>query len=71
MLQRSSEQLYHMPEAPIGTAADGWDPDDMLLLPLRSASREILGFVSVDQPDAVTTAILQVSGAETPTSTSG
>jgi hypothetical protein len=31
-------------------AADGWDPDDMLLLPLRSASGEILGFVSVDQP---------------------
>jgi diguanylate cyclase (GGDEF)-like protein len=31
-------------------AADGWDPDDMLLLPLRSASREILGAVSVDQP---------------------
>jgi diguanylate cyclase (GGDEF)-like protein len=31
-------------------AADGWHPDDMLLLPLRSASREILGFVSVDQP---------------------
>ncbi len=31
-------------------AADGWDPEDMLLLPLRSASREILAFVSVDQP---------------------
>jgi diguanylate cyclase (GGDEF)-like protein len=31
-------------------AADGWDPDDVLLLPLRSASREILGFVSADQP---------------------
>jgi polysaccharide biosynthesis transport protein len=24
MLQRSSEQLYHMPEEPIGTAAEGW-----------------------------------------------
>jgi diguanylate cyclase (GGDEF)-like protein len=34
--------------APLG--AGGWDPDDMLLLPLRSASRELLGFVSVDQP---------------------
>ncbi len=31
-------------------AADGWHPDDMLLLPLRGASREILGIVSVDQP---------------------
>ena len=29
---------------------DGWHPDDILLLPLRSASRAILGFVSVDQP---------------------
>ena len=34
--------------APLG--AGGWDPDDMLLLPLRGASRELLGFVSVDQP---------------------
>jgi diguanylate cyclase (GGDEF)-like protein len=31
-------------------APDGWDPDDMLLLPLRSATQEVLGFVSVDQP---------------------
>ncbi len=34
--------------APLAT--DGWDPNDMLLLPLRNASREVLGFVSVDQP---------------------
>jgi diguanylate cyclase (GGDEF)-like protein len=34
--------------APLG--AGGWDPDDMLLLPLRGTSRELLGFVSVDQP---------------------
>jgi diguanylate cyclase (GGDEF)-like protein len=31
-------------------SAGAWDPDDMLLLPLRGASRELLGFVSVDQP---------------------
>ncbi len=31
-------------------AAGGWDPDDMLLLPLRGAGRELLGFLSVDQP---------------------
>jgi diguanylate cyclase (GGDEF)-like protein len=31
-------------------APDGWDPDDMLLLPLRGAARDILGFISVDQP---------------------
>lgn len=30
--------------------ADGWDPDDMLLLPLRSATHEVLGFLSVDRP---------------------
>ncbi len=34
--------------APLG--AGGWDPDDMLLLPLRGGSGELLGFVSVDQP---------------------
>jgi diguanylate cyclase (GGDEF)-like protein len=31
-------------------APDGWNRDDMLLLPLRTAARELLGFVSVDQP---------------------
>jgi HD-GYP domain-containing protein (c-di-GMP phosphodiesterase class II) len=34
--------------APVG--ADGWHPEDMLLLPLRGASGEVLGIVSVDQP---------------------
>ncbi|HLY47645.1 MAG TPA: diguanylate cyclase [Solirubrobacteraceae bacterium] len=29
---------------------DVWDPEDMLLLPLRGASGEMLGVVSVDQP---------------------
>jgi diguanylate cyclase (GGDEF)-like protein len=31
-------------------APDGWHPEDMLLLPLRGASGETLGIVSVDQP---------------------
>jgi diguanylate cyclase (GGDEF)-like protein len=31
-------------------AADGWHPEDMLLLPLRSSTGAILGIVSVDQP---------------------
>jgi diguanylate cyclase (GGDEF)-like protein len=31
-------------------APDGWHPEDMLLLPLRSAAGEVLGVVSVDQP---------------------
>jgi hypothetical protein len=38
---------------PAATAAydpDAWDPDDMLLLPLRDSAGEILGIVSVDQP---------------------
>ena len=30
--------------------ADSWHPQDMLLLPLRSGTREVLGFLSVDQP---------------------
>ena len=29
---------------------DAWHPEDMLLLPLRGSSSEILGIVSVDQP---------------------
>jgi diguanylate cyclase (GGDEF)-like protein len=37
------------PAAPSG-APDGWHPEDMLFLPLRGASGEILGVVSVDQP---------------------
>jgi diguanylate cyclase (GGDEF)-like protein len=31
-------------------APDGWHPEDMLLLPLRDSSGEVLGIVSVDQP---------------------
>jgi len=30
--------------------ADGWDPDDFLLLPLRAHDGTLLGTVSVDQP---------------------
>jgi HD-GYP domain-containing protein (c-di-GMP phosphodiesterase class II) len=30
--------------------AESWHPDDMLLLPLRRASGEIIGVVSVDEP---------------------
>jgi hypothetical protein len=38
------------PSAVAPPAPDGWQPEDMLLLPLRAASGEILGIVSVDQP---------------------
>ena len=30
--------------------AAGWDPDDLLLLPLRGAAGDVLGIVSVDEP---------------------
>jgi hypothetical protein len=30
--------------------ADAWHPDDMLLLPLRDSSGEVIGVVSVDEP---------------------
>ncbi len=38
------------PSASAAPGPDGWDPDDMLLLPLRGQHGDILGFVSVDQP---------------------
>ncbi|HEY2651843.1 MAG TPA: diguanylate cyclase [Solirubrobacteraceae bacterium] len=31
-------------------APDGWHPEDMLLLPLRGTSGDVLGVISVDQP---------------------
>lgn len=37
------------PPSPV-PAPDRWQPEDMLLLPLRGASGEVLGIVSVDQP---------------------
>jgi hypothetical protein len=36
------------PNALVG--ADAWKPDDMLLLPLRDHSGEVIGLVSVDEP---------------------
>jgi diguanylate cyclase (GGDEF)-like protein len=38
------------PPAVAAPTSDSWDPEDMLLLPLRAASGEMLGIVSVDQP---------------------
>lgn len=39
-----------VPPAGAASGADSWDPDDMLLLPLRGSDGEILGVLSVDQP---------------------
>jgi diguanylate cyclase (GGDEF)-like protein len=44
------ETLLWVPSAVAGIGPDAWDPDDMLLLPLRDGAGEILGVVSVDQP---------------------
>lgn len=41
---------YWRPQAVGSLAVEGWHPDDMLLLPLRSQANDVLGFVSVDQP---------------------
>jgi diguanylate cyclase (GGDEF)-like protein len=38
------------PAAMAVPGAGSWDPEDMLLLPLRGSDGEILGIVSVDQP---------------------
>ena len=40
----------YTPESARSLGPDGWDPDDMLLLPLRGATGEVLGVVSLDEP---------------------
>jgi diguanylate cyclase (GGDEF)-like protein len=40
----------YTPERARSLGANAWDPDDMLLLPLRSATGEVLGVISVDEP---------------------
>jgi HD-GYP domain-containing protein (c-di-GMP phosphodiesterase class II) len=39
-----------VPPALGAAGPDAWDPDDMLLLPMRDTNGEILGVISVDQP---------------------
>jgi diguanylate cyclase (GGDEF)-like protein len=46
----SSDTVTWTPAGAAGFEADAWDPDDMLLLPLRDAAGDVLGIVSVDQP---------------------
>jgi diguanylate cyclase (GGDEF)-like protein len=45
-----TETITWTPAAVAAPGTDGWHPDDMLLLPLRGQSGEVLGLVSVDQP---------------------
>ena len=48
----SADPNVYTPESARSLGPDGWDPDDMLLLPLRGATGEVLGIVSVDEPVA-------------------
>jgi diguanylate cyclase (GGDEF)-like protein len=56
-LRAGSYEIAFGADAPVWTprtaaslAPDAWDPEDMLLLPLRSAPGELIGVVSVDEP---------------------
>jgi diguanylate cyclase (GGDEF)-like protein len=44
------ESMFWVPPAAATLGPDGWDPDDMLVLPLRGQDGDVLGIVSVDQP---------------------
>ena len=44
------ESVFWIPPAGATAGPDSWDPDDMLILPLRGQDGEVLGLVSVDQP---------------------
>jgi diguanylate cyclase (GGDEF)-like protein len=48
--ERSEDPNVYTPESARSLGPDGWDPEDMLLLPLRGATGEVLGIVSVDEP---------------------
>jgi diguanylate cyclase (GGDEF)-like protein len=45
-----SDAAVWTPPAVAAPAPDGWHPEDMLLLPMRGASGDVLGVLSVDQP---------------------
>jgi len=45
-----SEGSFWTPPAAAAPLPDAWHPEDMLMLPLREASGEIIGMVSLDQP---------------------
>ena len=46
----SDDPNTYTPESGRALSPDAWDPDDALLLPLRGATGEVLGMVSVDEP---------------------
>jgi diguanylate cyclase (GGDEF)-like protein len=44
------ESVFWIPPTVAAPGPDSWDPDDMLVLPLRGQDGDVLGIVSVDQP---------------------
>jgi diguanylate cyclase (GGDEF)-like protein len=44
------ESVFWIPPTVASPGPDSWDPDDMLVLPLRGQDGDVLGIVSVDQP---------------------
>jgi diguanylate cyclase (GGDEF)-like protein len=48
--QWKDESALWTPAAAAAPGPDGWHPEDMLMLPLRAASGEVIGMVSLDQP---------------------
>ncbi len=45
-----SDAVVWTPPGAAPISHDGWHPEDMLMLPLRGSTGEILGVISVDQP---------------------
>jgi diguanylate cyclase (GGDEF)-like protein len=43
-------QVSYVPPADASAGPDAWDPEDALIVPLRSSSGHLLGIVSVDEP---------------------
>jgi diguanylate cyclase (GGDEF)-like protein len=48
--QWSTGMAAWIPPASVRPAADAWQPEDALLLPLRDASGEVLAIIAVDEP---------------------
>ncbi len=46
----SDDPTVWISPAPVAPALDAWQPEDMLLLPLRASTGELFGLVSVDNP---------------------
>jgi diguanylate cyclase (GGDEF)-like protein len=46
----ADDTVFWIPPAADEYGPDAWNPDDVLILPLRDSGGEILGVVSVDQP---------------------